>query len=68
MPTKSRLPRPDVRVISGLPQIDPIVLTARGEAFDDPAWVEKLALAGNMTAEEFRDRFGYLIGHVPARK
>jgi 6-phosphofructokinase 1 len=36
------------------------------EDFDDPAWVEKLARAGNMTAEEFRDRFGYLTGHVPA--
>jgi 6-phosphofructokinase 1 len=36
------------------------------EDFADPAWVEKLAQAGNMTAEEFRDRFGYLSGHVPA--
>ena len=34
--------------------------------FEDAAWVEKLARAGNMTAEEFRDRFGYLSGHVPA--
>ena len=39
MPTTSRLHRPDIRVISGLPQIEPIILTARGEAFDDPAWV-----------------------------
>jgi bifunctional non-homologous end joining protein LigD len=38
MPTKSRL-RPDVRLVSGLPQIEPIVLTARGEAFDDPEWM-----------------------------
>ena len=37
------------------------------EDFEDPAWVEKLARAGNMTAEEFRDRFGYLTGHVPER-
>jgi 6-phosphofructokinase len=36
------------------------------EDFEDPAWVEKLARAGNMTADEFRDRFGYLTGHVPA--
>jgi 6-phosphofructokinase 1 len=36
------------------------------EDFEDPAWVEKLALAGNMTAREFRERFGYLTGHVPA--
>ena len=28
--------------------------------FDNPDWVEKLALAGNMTVEEFRERFGYL--------
>ena len=34
--------------------------------FADEAFVEKLALAGNMTVEEFRDRFGYLSGHVPA--
>ena len=36
------------------------------EDFEDPFWVEKLARAGNMTADEFRDRFGYLSGHVPA--
>jgi 6-phosphofructokinase 1 len=34
--------------------------------FDDDAWVEKMAAAGNMTADEFRDRFGYMSGHVPA--
>ena len=34
--------------------------------FADSFWVEKLARAGNMTADEFRDRFGYLSGHVPA--
>jgi len=39
MPTKTRLRPPDIRVVSGLPQIDPVILTARGEAFDDPAWV-----------------------------
>ena len=32
--------------------------------FDDPAWVQKLAVAGNMTTEEFRDRFGYFSGQV----
>ena len=36
--------------------------------FDDDATVEKLARAGNMTPAEFRDRFGYLSGHVPAGK
>ncbi|HEX5707229.1 MAG TPA: diphosphate--fructose-6-phosphate 1-phosphotransferase [Pyrinomonadaceae bacterium] len=30
------------------------------EDFRDPSWVEKLALAGQMTAEEFRERFGYM--------
>lgn len=39
MPTTSRLHRPDIRAVSGLPQIEPIILTARVEAFDDPAWV-----------------------------
>jgi ATP-dependent DNA ligase len=39
MPTKSRLRRPDVRLASGLPQIEPIILTARAEAFDDREWM-----------------------------
>jgi bifunctional non-homologous end joining protein LigD len=39
MPTKSRLGRPDLRLVSGLPQIEPIILTARADAFDDPAWM-----------------------------
>lgn len=30
------------------------------EDFRDPAWVEKLARAGQMTAEEFRECFGYM--------
>ena len=34
--------------------------------FRDASWVEKLARAGNMTADEFRERFGYLGGSVPA--
>jgi 6-phosphofructokinase 1 len=34
--------------------------------FEDSSWVEKLALAGGMTADEFRDKFGYLSGRVPA--
>jgi bifunctional non-homologous end joining protein LigD len=39
MPTMSRPRRPDIRAVSGLPQIEPIILTARGDAFDDPAWL-----------------------------
>lgn len=35
------------------------------EDFADPAWVDKLARAGQMTTEEFRDRFSYISGHVP---
>ena len=33
--------------------------------FEDPSWVEKLALSANMTADQFRDHFGHLSGHVP---
>jgi 6-phosphofructokinase len=36
------------------------------EDFKDSSRVEKLARAGNMTTDEFRDRFGYLGGYVPA--
>lgn len=36
--------------------------------FVDPAWVSRMAMAGNMTVEEFRDRFGYLSGEVPPHK
>jgi ATP-dependent phosphofructokinase / diphosphate-dependent phosphofructokinase len=35
------------------------------EDFSDPSWLAKLAAAGNMSADEFRERFGYLSGHVP---
>jgi bifunctional non-homologous end joining protein LigD len=39
MPTKT-LARPlDVPAISGLPQIDPIALATRADAFDDPEWL-----------------------------
>lgn len=39
MPTKT-LDRPlDVRAASGLPQIDPIALATRADAFDDPEWL-----------------------------
>ncbi|MET0621737.1 MAG: diphosphate--fructose-6-phosphate 1-phosphotransferase [Pyrinomonadaceae bacterium] len=34
--------------------------------FEDDSTVEKLARAGNMTAAEFRDRFGYLSGQISA--
>jgi 6-phosphofructokinase 1 len=33
--------------------------------FRDASWVEKLARAGNVTADDFRERFGYLGGNVP---
>jgi hypothetical protein len=36
------------------------------EDFKDAYWVQKLAGAGNLTAEEFMDKFGYLSGQVPA--
>jgi bifunctional non-homologous end joining protein LigD len=39
MPTKT-LARPlDLHAATGLPSVDPIVLTQRAEAFDDPAWL-----------------------------
>lgn len=39
MPTRSK-PRPvDLRLASGLPQIEPIVLASRPDAFDDPDWL-----------------------------
>jgi hypothetical protein len=34
--------------------------------FEDSYWVQQLAAAGQMTPEQFRDKFGYLSGHVPA--
>jgi 6-phosphofructokinase 1 len=33
--------------------------------FNDPSWIDKMARAGNMTPDEFRDHFGYMSGHVP---
>jgi 6-phosphofructokinase 1 len=36
------------------------------EDFEDAFWVGKLAAAGALTTDEFRDKFGYLSGHVPA--
>ena len=32
------------------------------ESHHDPAWVDKLSSAGNLSAEEFRARFQYLTG------
>lgn len=56
MPTKSRLRSPDVRLVGGLPQIEPVLLTARAEAFDDPAWV----------FEPKYDGFRGFLYHTPA--
>lgn len=33
--------------------------------FVEPAWVQKLSTAANMTLEDFEDKFGYMSGHVP---
>jgi bifunctional non-homologous end joining protein LigD len=38
MPTTSH-PRPDLRLVCGLPRIDPAILTGRLDAFDDPEWM-----------------------------
>jgi bifunctional non-homologous end joining protein LigD len=56
MPTKSRLRSPDVHLASGLPRIEPVGLTARAEAFDDPAWV----------FEPKYDGFRGFLYHTPA--
>lgn len=32
--------------------------------FDDPSFVQKMAVAANMSIEDFMDKFGYLSGHV----
>jgi bifunctional non-homologous end joining protein LigD len=39
MPTKSDLHRPDLRLVGRLPRIEPVILTPRADAFDDPAWM-----------------------------
>ena len=39
MPTRSRHNPSDLRLASGLPQIDPIILSSRPEPFDDPDWL-----------------------------
>jgi bifunctional non-homologous end joining protein LigD len=39
MPTRSRHKSSDLRLASGLPQIDPIILTSRKDPFDDPDWL-----------------------------
>ena len=36
--------------------------------FEDPAWIEKMAAAGNTTAEEFCKEFEYLAGNRLAVK
>jgi ATP-dependent phosphofructokinase / diphosphate-dependent phosphofructokinase len=44
------------------------MIRLEAEDFDDPVWVAKMAVAGNMTIEEFRDRFGFIRGHVAQHK
>ena len=39
MPTRSCPDPSDLRLASGLPQIDPIILSSRPEPFDDPDWL-----------------------------
>lgn len=38
MPTRTRQTPSDLRLVSGLPAIEPIVLTTHAEPFDDPEW------------------------------
>ena len=39
MSTRSRHSTPDLRLASGLPQVQPIILSSRTDAFDDPEWL-----------------------------
>jgi bifunctional non-homologous end joining protein LigD len=39
MPTRSRHGTPDLRIASGLPQVEPIILSSRPTPFDDPEWL-----------------------------
>jgi ATP-dependent DNA ligase len=39
MPTNRLLRPPSLRVASRLPQVEPLILVARTDPFDDPAWV-----------------------------
>jgi 6-phosphofructokinase 1 len=38
------------------------MLRVESKDFEDPSWIDKMALAANMTAAEFLARFGYLRG------
>jgi bifunctional non-homologous end joining protein LigD len=39
MSTRSRHRTPDLRLASGLPQVEPIILSSRPNPFDDPEWL-----------------------------
>jgi ATP-dependent phosphofructokinase / diphosphate-dependent phosphofructokinase len=41
------------------------MLRLKREDFNDPHELEKLARAAHLTAEEFRDEFGYLVTNDP---
>ena len=78
MPTRSPAHSLDIRQASSLPHIEPIVLTPRADAFDDPDWLFEpkydgfrgVAYASGLGVEirsrrDFRfDRFGELSGRV----
>lgn len=80
MPTELAPRHPDIRLHSGLPRIQPVILTDRGDAFDDPAWMFEPKYDGfrgflyNSRAgceirsrRDFRfDRFGDLCDRVAA--
>jgi len=36
--------------------------------FEDQAWIEKMAAAGNLTSEQFREQFAYLASTTPEAK
>ncbi len=78
MPTRSIPRKTDLRLASGLPQVDPVVLASRPEAFDHPEWLFEpkydgfrgIVYASSLGCEirsrrDFQfDRFGDLCGRI----
>jgi bifunctional non-homologous end joining protein LigD len=78
MPTRSRHRTPDLRLASGLPQVEPILLSTRPSPFDDPGWLFEpkydgfrgLVYASSLGCEirsrrDFQfDRFGDLCSRI----
>jgi bifunctional non-homologous end joining protein LigD len=78
MPTRFSRTPPDLRPASGLPQVEPIILTSRPDPFDDPDWLFEPKYDGFRgivyssslgcqirSRRDFQfDRFGELCGRI----